>query len=92
MFWFIIGIFVGSTLGIFCFALVVGGNRNEPEYIEITKTQTGRWETITEGQYYYTACSHCGQPAPYNARSQTDKTRYCPHCGALMEGDYELKD
>ena len=42
MFWFIIGIFVGSTLGIFCFALVIGGNRKDTEHVEVEKVRTAK--------------------------------------------------
>lgn len=92
MFWFIIGIFVGSTLGVFCFALVIGGNRKDTEHVEVEKVQTAKWERKEEGQYYYTACSKCGEHAPYNAYGRVDLTKYCPYCGTLMEGKYEIKD
>lgn len=53
--------------------------------------RTGKWipqdhnkrvGNISTCVYYYPTCSECGQVG-------NDTYKYCPHCGAKMEGDAE---
>lgn len=46
----------------------------------------GKWDAIDEDIFYY-RCSRCGFNAYGNTVEVMDGTfRYCPHCGARMEG------
>ena len=50
----------------------------------------GRWETIKKYGRSYIGCSKCEQPIPtLNQLDLGDEmtVRYCPNCGAKMEGD-----
>lgn len=46
--------------------------------------QTGKWELIeSEHVENIYLCTHCRN---YEAWGETEKTPYCPHCGAWMKG------
>lgn len=50
----------------------------------------GEWKSNGFGGYTYTfVCSHCGyvDGYPFN-----DRHKYCPNCGARMDGDSDAAD
>ncbi len=42
----------------------------------------GRWTGSVE-------CSECGELALYNGNEELVRSRFCPHCGAKMDGGAE---
>ncbi len=67
------------------------------EYLrDLQPRRNGKWENGTEYEYEYAYCSECGRmqwagwdthkQARENIESFADKYRYCPGCGAEMEG------
>jgi DNA-directed RNA polymerase subunit RPC12/RpoP len=53
--------------------------------------KTGHWiaNEDYDGEVYYT-CSRCEEPwATIDGTPQENGMRYCPHCGAKMEGETE---
>lgn len=60
------------------------------------KPKTGHWiheeDALGLGGYY--RCSYCGKSALYRRGSMkmiNEKTTFCPHCGAKMEGEEECR-
>lgn len=64
------------------------------QYVEIVSSVDavpvvhGRWErkdSLSCAIEYY--CSVCGDRAPLGYMRQCAKTKYCPNCGAKMDGE-----
>lgn len=45
----------------------------------------GRWKYDNSVNFW--KCSHCGVNAPLQGNFMQLKTKYCPNCGARMDGD-----
>lgn len=53
----------------------------------VTVQKNGRWEWSTKELYPKPLCSRC-KYEPYRASNhQSDLPKYCPSCGARMDGD-----
>ena len=64
-----------------CINTIRGNIRNFPT---IERRRIGTWIGVNP-MVDTLECSVCG----YNILGEEFKTRYCPDCGAKMEGDYE---
>ncbi|MBO7726931.1 MAG: hypothetical protein J6S50_00610 [Oscillospiraceae bacterium] len=54
------------------------------------KQRTGKWERhYSRPNVYADLCWHCSACGYYHADNWTNKFKYCPNCGAKMEGDAE---
>lgn len=47
----------------------------------------GKWVKKTADCVYYYACSECEEPVLKSRWGHDCFTRYCPNCGAKMDGD-----
>lgn len=52
---------------------------------DVQPVRYGRW--IIKGQEIY--CSECDTESSYNSFGASQFTRFCPNCGARMDGDAE---
>lgn len=56
----------------------------EPELLE-----HGEWIQHIKSTFHY--CSKCLEDAPFSRSTQTEMlTDYCPHCGAIMDGENDV--
>lgn len=55
---------------------------NEAPTIEAEPVRHGRW--IVKGQEIY--CSECNEESLYNSFGASKFSRFCPNCGARMDG------
>lgn len=54
------------------------------------KQRTGKWERhYSRPNVYADLCWHCSACGYHHADNWTNKFKYCPNCGAKMEGDAE---
>lgn len=59
--------------------------------VPIVEPKTGRWiaHDDYDGEVYYT-CSRCEEPwVTIDGTPQENRMKYCPNCGAKMEGETE---
>lgn len=49
----------------------------------------GRWIKNADENCWWYECSECGDYPMKNAYGHEELSAYCPHCGAIMEGDGE---
>ena len=70
--------------------------KNAPT-IEAEPVKHGKWVKMSDADGYYYACSECGEELYrewifdrefdlFPKKKTIDKTRYCPNCGAKMDG------
>lgn len=55
----------------------------------IDPVKHGRWVKQTDENCWWYECSECGDYPMKNAYGHEELSAYCPHCGAIMEGDGE---
>ena len=53
---------------------------DEAHAVDAVPVVHGRWTRDKE-------CSECGELALYNGNEELVSSRYCPHCGAKMDGE-----
>lgn len=61
------------------------------------KQKTGKWIKMSDADGTYYCCSECGEElyrewtfnSHFARRKSIAKTKYCPHCGARMEGEQD---
>ena len=60
----------------------------------LEETPTADVVEVRHGEWINKCCSVCGEKQPYTARGNVFattfyqfKTKYCPHCGAKMDGE-----
>lgn len=70
----------------------------ELEIMMLPPTQkVGKWIGMSDADGIYWACSECGEEIPrvddfdpqfdlFHRLKSMEKTNFCPHCGAKMEG------
>ena len=57
---------------------------------DVVPVRHGRWIKVDDGIYYKMECSECGErPLRNRWVDDYDLSRYCPNCGARMDGDRE---
>ena len=60
-------------------------NLNEVPAAPVSRVRHARWAPVTSGRGGH-ECGHCREYAPSFQSGVENKSKYCPNCGAMMDG------